>query len=267
MNNQEQIKSIVKEKYGSIARDNSQSCCGSEPSCCSPGATDYSMIGDEYSGVTGYVPDADLGLGCGLPTEHAGIQAGNTVLDLGSGAGNDVFVARSLVGETGRVIGVDMTDDMIDLANNNNAKLGYENIEFRLGEIENLPVSTESMDVVISNCVLNLVPDKEKTFSEIYRVMKSGSHFCISDIVLNGELPEKLKQSAEMYAGCVAGALQEVDYLQIIADTGFKNVEIKKRKLIEVPDKVLLEYLSTFEIQELKNSAVGIASITVVGYK
>lgn len=267
MNNQEQIKSIVKEKYGSIARDNSQSCCGSEPSCCGPSTVEYSMIGDEYSGVDGYVPDADLGLGCGLPTEHAGIQAGDTVLDLGSGAGNDAFVARSLVGETGRVIGVDMTEDMIDLANKNNAKLGYENIDFRLGEIEDLPVSTESMDVVISNCVLNLVPDKVKTFSEIYRVMKSGGHFCISDIVLNGELPEQIKQSAEMYAGCVAGALQEVDYLQIIAESGFKNVKIKKRKMIEVPDNVLKEYLSAAEILELKKRDVGIVSITVVGYK
>ncbi|MFH1853607.1 MAG: arsenite methyltransferase [Candidatus Neomarinimicrobiota bacterium] len=268
MNNQEQIKSIVKEKYSGIARKKVAPCCAAEQSCCgSVEDGEYTFMGEKYSNMEGYVPEADLGLGCGLPTEHAGIKAGHTVVDLGSGAGNDVFVARSLVGETGRVIGIDMTEAMIDLAKKNNAKLGYGNIEFLLGEIENLPVAAEFADVVISNCVLNLVPDKGKAFAEIFRVLKSGGHFCISDIVLNGELPEKLRQSAEMYAGCVAGALQEADYLRIIADSGFKGVEIRKRTLIEIPDDVLEEYLTTDQIEAMKVRDIGIISLTVVGYK
>ncbi len=268
MENKNEIKSIVKEKYASIARKSASSCCGPATSCCDPAASnDYSLIGDKYSDLKGYVPDADLGLGCGLPTEYSGIEAGHAVIDLGSGAGNDVFVARSLVGENGRVIGVDMTDDMIDLANKNNQRLGYENVSFVKGDIENLPLEQETGDVVISNCVLNLVPDKEKAFAEIFRVLKTGGHFCVSDIVLTGELPDGLRRSAEMYAGCVAGALLENDYLDIIKKTGFSAIKVHKRKKIDLPDNQLREYLTEAEISAWRNRQSDIVSITVTAHK
>ena len=222
---------------------------------------------DEYDHLDGYVADADLGLGCGLPTEHAGIKKGDTVLDLGSGAGNDVFVARAIVGNEGKVIGLDMTEEMIDKAKKNNAKLGYKNVEFHLGDIEQMPFDNNIIDVVVSNCVLNLVPDKKKAFAEIYRILKPGAHFCVSDIVLKGELPAGLKKSAEMYAGCVAGALQQDEYLSIIKETGFANIEIKKTKVIELPDDVLKEYLNDSEVKLFRKNNIGIISITVVGYK
>ncbi|NNG26128.1 MAG: arsenite methyltransferase, partial [Ignavibacteriaceae bacterium] len=228
---------------------------------------DYSIMQDDYSGLDGYVADADLGLGCGLPTEFAGIKKGDTVVDLGSGAGNDVFVARALTGDEGKVIGIDMTEEMISKANINSAKLRYRNVDFRLGEIENMPIDDDTADVIVSNCVLNLVPDKVKAFAEIYRITKPGGHFCVSDIVLKGELPDQLKKSAEMYAGCVAGAVQQDEYLGIIEQAGFTNVEIKKTKVIELPDNILDDYLSPEGMEVYKESKIGIFSITVVGYK
>ncbi|RKY92758.1 MAG: arsenite S-adenosylmethyltransferase, partial [Ignavibacteriae bacterium] len=152
-------------------------------------------------------------------------------------------------------------------ANINNAKLGYKNVDFRLGEIEDMPLDNDTADVIVSNCVLNLVPDKVKAFEEMYRVTKPGGHFCVSDIVLKGELPAQLKKSVEMYAGCVAGAVQQDEYLKIIEQTGFKNVEIKKTKVIELPDDILEEYLSREGMKTYKESKIGIFSITVVGYK
>lgn len=267
MSNEKRIKDMVKEKYGRIAtqvkkeKGCSSSCCGSKK------VVQYSYVGDKYDGLEGYVPEADLGLGCGIPTEFADISPGDTVVDLGSGAGNDVFVARSLVGETGRVVGIDMTEEMIEQANDNNKKMGYDNVEFRLGEIESLPMEENSTDVVVSNCVLNLVPDKKKAFAEICRITRPGGHFCISDIVLKGELPEKLKKSAEMYAGCVAGALQQDEYLGIIKQTGFSDIEIKTSKPIQIPDDILRYYLSEAELNAFKEKEIGIFSITVVGYK
>lgn len=266
MQTSEEIKQVVKEKYGEIAAKNQQGCgcgCGSK----SAKIVGYTVMQDEYDHLDGYVADADLGLGCGVPTEYAGIKKGDTVVDLGSGAGNDVFVARSIVGDKGKVIGIDFTLEMIGKAMANKLKVGYENVDFKLGEIEAIPLESNSADVVISNCVLNLVPDKRKAFSEIYRILKPGAHFCVSDIVLKGELPTGLKKSAEMYAGCVAGALQQDEYLGIIKDTGFTNVEIKKNKVIELPDEVLKEYLNDSEIEKFRNNKVGIFSITVVGYK
>ncbi len=267
MQTNEKLKQMVKEKYGEIA-ESSSSCCG-PTSCCGTDnkVIDYSILQDDYSGLEGYVADADLGLGCGLPTEHAGIKKGDTVVDLGSGAGNDVFVARAIVGEQGKVIGLDFTQEMIDKANENNRKLGYENVEFHLGEIENIPIENDIADVVVSNCVLNLVPDKEKAFAEMYRIIKPDGHFCVSDIVLKGELPNELKKSAEMYAGCVSGAIQQDDYLEIINNAGFKNIEIKKTKIIELPENILAEYLTEAEVKVFKENKVGIISITVVGYK
>lgn len=265
MKTQNEIKEIVKEKYGSIAREVKEGkscCCGS-----SKKIVDYTIFSDDYSKLEGYSKEADLGLGCGLPTEFADLKKGDIVVDLGAGAGNDVFVARSIVGDTGKVIGIDMTDEMIDLANENKNKLGFSNVDFRLGEIEDLPVDKDSTDVVISNCVLNLVPDKSKAFYEIHRILKQGGHFCVSDIVLVGNLPEGLKKSAEMYAGCVAGALQQDDYIGIINKTGFKNVEIKKTKTITIPDEILAQYLTDEQLSEYNNSGIGIFSITVVGEK
>ena len=264
MQNEKEIKEMVKEKYGQIAKQ-STSCCG-PTSCC--GTTNNKIVGytvmqDEYDHLDGYVADADLGLGCGIPTEFAGIKKGDAVVDLGSGAGNDVFVARALVGDEGKVIGIDMTQEMIDKAKANNLKLGYKNVEFYLGEIEAMPLENSTADVVVSNCVLNLVPNKQKAFAEVYRILKPQGHFCVSDIVIKGELPANLKKSAMMYAGCVAGAIQQDEYLKIIEDTGFKNTEIKKTKVINLPDEILKDYLSDEEIASFRESKIGIFSITV----
>lgn len=271
MESSNEVKKMVKDKYAEIAKAAKGSgCCGVVDCCVSSTKSDiidYSVFQDDYSSEQGYNPDADLGLGCGIPTQYAQIKEGDTVIDLGSGAGNDVFVARSIVGENGKVIGLDMTEEMIEKAVKNNSKLGYDNVEFKLGDIEKMPIESDIADVVISNCVLNLVPDKQKAFSEIYRVLKPGSHFCISDIVIDGKLPEGLKKSAEMYAGCVSGALQKDEYLNIIKQNGFKNVEIKKTKIIELPDELLKQYLNDEEISQFKNNKTGIFSITVVGYK
>ena len=264
MQSSEEIKQVVKEKYGEIAAKNQQGCgCG----CNSSKIVGYTIMEDEYDHLDGYVPDADLGLGCGVPTEYAGIKKGDTVVDLGSGAGNDVFVARSIVGDEGKLMGIDFTEEMINKANANKFLTGFQNIEFKLGEIENIPLENNLADVVISNCVLNLVPDKRKAFQEIHRILKPGAHFCVSDIVLKGELPAGLKKSAEMYAGCVAGALQQDEYLGIIKETGFNNIEIKRNKVIVLPDEVLKDYLNNMEIEKFRNNNIGIFSITVVGYK
>jgi len=225
------------------------------------------MIGDEYNHVKGYHKNADLGLGCGLPTEFAGIKKGHHVLDLGSGAGNDCFVARSIVGEKGKVTGIDFTEAMIEKALENNQKLGYTNVEFIQGDIEAMPLPDDSFDVVISNCVLNLVPDKDKAFKEIYRVLKPGGHFCVSDVVLSGHLPEKIKQDAEMYAGCISGAIPKDDYLEIIRGNHFTDVSIEKEKEIEIPNTMMLKYLSMDELRKFKKEKTGIYSITVKAKK
>ncbi|MCK9270050.1 MAG: arsenite methyltransferase [Bacteroidales bacterium] len=264
----EDLKLVVKEKYGAIAKQNvlsnQSSCCGNS-GCC--GELEFSMIGDEYANIEGHNPDADMGLGCGIPTEFAQIKKGDTVVDLGSGAGNDCFVARALAGENGKIIGIDMTESMIEKARENNQKLGYGNIEFCLGDIEDLPLADNTADVVISNCVLNLVPNKDKAFAEIYRILKPEAHLSVSDIVLKGELPEKLKQAAEMYVGCVSGAMQKDDYLKVISNSGLVNIKVQKEKPIDVPDSVLLNYLSPQELIEYKQSGIGIFSITVYAEK
>lgn len=267
MDNKDKIKKIVKEKYSEIAQASgmrsSCSCCSPHP----PASVDYTAFSQDYSKLDGYVKDADLGLGCGIPTESARIKAGETVIDLGSGAGNDVFVARRLVGETGRVIGIDMTEAMLEKARRNAEKLGYSNVEFRLGDIEQLPVEDKTADVVVSNCVINLVPDKLKAFREIHRVLKPGGRFSISDIVITGKLPAKIQSAAEMYAGCVAGALNKEDYLRIVKEAGFKNIAVTKEKLFALPDTILSNYLSAAEIEEYRKSGANIFSITVYGEK
>lgn len=268
MNNQDNVKEIVKEKYGAIAEQSKTEKGGCGCGCGSnKKIVDYTIMAENYDELDGYAQDADLGLGCGLPTEFANIQKGDVVVDLGSGAGNDVFIASKIVGDSGKVIGIDMTDEMNDLANENKSKLGIENVEFKLGEIEDLPLENNIADVIVSNCVLNLVPSKEKAFSEIHRTLNSGGHFCVSDIVLVGALPKELQKSAEMYAGCVAGAIQKDDYIKIIEETGFKNIEIKKSKTITLPDDILNKYLDKDLLEIYKNREIGIFSITVVGEK
>lgn len=264
----EDLKSVVREKYGEIA---TQSKLVNESSCC--GATgcgskaDYTIFSEKYDSLAGYNPEADLGLGCGIPTEFARIKAGDTVIDLGSGAGNDCFVVRALVGELGQVIGIDMTEPMINKARRNADQLNFKNVEFRLGDIEKMPVTDNLADVVISNCVLNLVPDKHKAFAEIFRVLKPGGHLCVSDVVLRGELPDRLKEAAEMYAGCVSGAIQMDQYLGIMKNEGFENIKIHKQKSISLPDEILLNYLDREELSLLRSSGTGILSITVYADK
>lgn len=268
MNTNAEIKNVVREKYAEIANQskdqNLASCCGAT-GCCSDDV--YNIMADDYSKLEGYNPDADLGLGCGLPTEFAKIKEGDTVIDLGSGAGNDAFVARKFTGEKGKVIGIDFTDPMITRARQNVEKLGYNNVEFRLGDIEDMPVTANKADVIVSNCVLNLVPNKHKVFSEIYRVLKPGGHFSISDIVLEGELPAKWKEVAELYAGCVSGAIQKKEYLGIIEEAGFKNIILQKDKTIIIPDDILSTYFSEDEINNYKKSNTRITSITVYAEK
>ena len=267
MTNEEQIKEMVRQKYSKIAlqdkETNSCSCCGSGD--CSTEV--YNIMSEDYAELDGYNPDADLGLGCGLPTQFAKIKKSDVVIDLGSGAGNDCFIARAETGETGKVIGIDFTPIMIEKARINAKKLNFNNVEFRQGDIEKMPVTANVADVIVSNCVLNLVPNKKAVFSEIYRVLKVGGHFSISDIVLVGELPEKIQTAAEMYAGCVSGAIQKQDYLEFIEQTGFKNITIQKEKPIIIPDDILKNYLTEKEIEIYKTNPTIIRSITVYAEK
>ncbi|MEL6591250.1 MAG: arsenite methyltransferase [Bacteroidota bacterium] len=257
----EQIKAIVKEKYSELAVARTESCCNSG------GDDPMSIMSDKYDQLQGYHADADLGLGCGLPTEFAQIKQGDIVLDLGSGAGNDCFVARHETGPEGKVMGVDFSPEMIQRARQNASQMGYHNMEFREGDIENLPIEDNSIDVIVSNCVLNLVPDKVQVFQEIHRVLKPGGHFSISDIVLEGELPSGLQDAAELYAGCVAGASQKADYMNIIANTAFEDVQLQKVKPIILPDELLNQFLSPEQVKSYHNSNLGILSITVFGRK
>jgi arsenite methyltransferase len=265
----EDLKRLVKEKYGEIARQSGQSnqssCCGPSSECCS--TVDYTVFSENYERLDGYNPDADLNLGCGIPTQYAGIKPGNTVLDLGSGAGNDCFVARAIVGETGQVTGLDFTDEMLHKAKENNSKLGYTNVEFIKGDIEEMPLPDNQYDVVVSNCVLNLVPDKNKAFMEIFRVLKPGGNFCVSDVVIKGYLPDKLRKDAEMYAGCVSGAIEADEYLGIIKQNGFNNIRIHKQKEISLPKDILTKHLTCEDLEVFQEGKVGIYSITVSGYK
>lgn len=266
----EEIKQVVKKKYGAIANrslllDQTQSSCCGTSGCC--GELEITMIGDEYKNVKGYNPDADLGLGCGLPTQFANLEIGDSVLDLGSGAGNDCFVARAIVGETGMVTGLDFTDEMVAKAIANVQKLGFTNVEFVKGDIEAMPLPDNSFDVIVSNCVLNLVPDKNKAFAQIMRVLKPGGHFCVSDVVVKGELPEALRKDAEMYVGCVAGAVSMDRYIDIINNEGFEAITVHKLKAITIPVEVLSNYLSELEMEDFKKGETGVFSLTVSGYK
>lgn len=270
MNTSTDIKDVVRTAYAGIATqskdENAASCCG--VGGCS--TVDYTIFAEDYSKLSGYVADADLALGCGIPTAFAQIHEGDLVVDLGSGAGNDAFVARAIVGSAGKVIGIDMTPEMIAKARDNADALGFNNVEFRLGDIENIPVSANRANVVISNCVLNLVPDKGRAFQEMFRILKPGGHFSVSDVVLQGELPSGLRNDAEMYAGCVSGAIQRDDYIALLQRAGFVNVTIQKQRRIDLPDSILRAYLPPDEIAAMRSAesdGEGIFSITVYGMK
>ena len=267
MQTQDNVKEMVKQKYSAIAlqdkETNASACCGS--SCCGSDVTN--IMADDYNRLEGYNPDADLGLGCGLPTEFAKIKKGDVVIDLGSGAGNDAFIARHETGENGKVIGIDFSTPMIEKARKNVEVRGFDNVEFRQGDIEHMPVADNTADVIVSNCVLNLVPNKDGVFKEIFRVLKPGGHFSISDIVLVGELPANIKNAAEMYAGCVAGAIQKEEYLQLIEANGFNNIILQKEKAITIPDNILSNYLQEDQIASFKQSGTGIFSVTVYAEK
>ena len=267
MANELELKEIVKEKYGKIALENNQtsSCCSSGCCCTS---INNNVMSENYNGLNGYNSDADLGLGCGLPTKFALIKKGDTVVDLGSGAGNDCFVARAEAGETGKIIGIDFTPEMLEKARENVKRKGFTNVEFIKGDIDNLPLESNTADVIVSNCVLNLVPNKQAVFNEIYRVLKNNGHFSISDIVLIGQLPEKIQKAAEMYAGCISGAIQKEEYMEIIKKTGFKNIIIQSEKNIIVPFDELRNYLTEEEAEKYKNNSNSqIISITVYAEK
>jgi arsenite methyltransferase len=268
MRTDEETRALVRERYAAIA-EASASCCG--PASCSCGdemAPDgLNVIGDAYAGVAGHLAEADLNLGCGVPTRHAALRPGETVLDLGSGAGNDAFIARHEVGPHGRVLGVDMTSAMIEKARGNAAKLGYENVEFREGQIEQMPVEAGSVDVVISNCVLNLVPDKGRAFAEMLRVLRPGGRFCVSDIVATGELPGPVRELAALYVGCVAGAMAEDSYLDLLETTGFQDVRIAEATPIPLSDEALAEYMNPADIAAFRSCGVTLKSVTVLGAK
>lgn len=265
----EELKQLVKEQYSLLAL-NSDSlkmacCCGTKPTGTSKKV--FTIMSEDYTKLKGYEPDADLGVGCGLPTKFAGIKPGDTVVDLGSGAGNDSFIARSEVGDSGKVIGIDFSPEMVAKARINNAKRGYTNVEFIEADIENMPLEDNSADVVVSNCVLNLLPQKDKIFREIYRVLKHDGHFCVSDVVLNGFFPKEFTDNAAMYAGCIASAIQRDEYLQEIKNARFESITVERTKTIEIPDSVLEEHLDSSTIQKYKSGNVGVYSITVTGKK
>lgn len=270
MDNQS-IKSLVHKKYSELAKQGGEgdSCCG--PSCCSTDSEsgaeswesgDITMIGNEYEGIQGYLASADLKLGCGLPTEHAGLKEGHTVLDLGSGAGNDCFIARQEVGESGKVIGLDFSAEMLTLANSNLEKMGFKNMDFIEGEIENIPLADDSVDVVVSNCVMNLVPDKKAAYQEAFRVIKPGGHFSIADIVYDGEMPDAIRQIADLLTGCVAGAIPRDEYLATIEEAGFENVEIKVEKEINFPQEAIDRFAKGIDLSSFR-----VVSLTINGTK
>jgi arsenite methyltransferase len=268
MRTEDETRTLVRERYGAIVREGA-SCCAPASCGCGPemAPDGLNMIGDAYAGVAGHLAEADLNLGCGVPTRHAALEVGQTVLDLGSGAGNDAFIARHEVGSEGRVIGVDMTPEMIVKARANASKLGYGNVEFRLGEIERMPVEAGSVDVVISNCVLNLVPDKAGAFAEMFRVLRPGGRFCVSDIVATGELPPPVQDAAGLYVGCVAGAMPEADYLALLSAAGFADVHVAEAKPTSIPDEALAPHMTQEEIAAFRKSRIALKSVTVRGSK
>jgi arsenite methyltransferase len=273
--NQKDIKTIVMEKYGEIAKKKG-SCCGPAKSCCGSGDPAREMskrIGYSEEEIKGVPEGSNLGLGCGNPVALASLREGEIVLDLGSGAGFDCFLAANAVGKKGRVIGVDMTPEMIEKAKENAGKGHYENVEFRLGEIEKLPVSHDSVDVVMSNCVINLSPDKGTVFRETFRALKPGGRLMISDIVLLRELPKQVKESIEAYIGCVSGAIMKDEYLRKIEAAGFHDVRVVDETPFSVKllahDPAAKKMIDDLEIglDEAIEIAGSVVSVKVFGVK
>lgn len=255
------LKTAVRQKYAALASDD-ESCCG--PSACCGEEAEFD-VSDEYDVDSDLVDRADLDLGCGLPTDEADLRRGERVLDLGSGAGMDAFVARRAVGSEGYVHGVDLVPEMVEKARANAEDLGYENVTFEVGDIEDLPLEEGAVDVVLSNCVLNLVPDKRAAFAEMYRVLRPGGRFCVSDIVHVGVLPDALREPAELYVGCIAGAMERSAYLEGLRDVGFGDVHVATEKHIDLPERLLHEYLSDGDVADVRQGEAGLQSITVVG--
>jgi arsenite methyltransferase len=266
MRTDDETRALVRERYAAVARE-AESCCGQASCGCGPemAPDGLNVIGNAYAGVAGHLAEADLNLGCGVPTRHAALRPGETVLDLGSGAGNDAFIARHEVGPEGRVLGVDMTSEMIAKSRANAAKLGYQNVEFREGQIERLPVDSGSVDIVISNCVLNLVPDKGRAFAEMFWVLRPGGRFCVSDIVATGELPAPVREVAALYVGCVSGAMAEASYLALLETTGFQDVRVAEARSIPLSDEALAGYMSPADIAAFRTSGIALKSVTVLG--
>ncbi len=267
------VHHTVRERYGKIA-SKGKSCNAPATSCCggSPASAISQKVGYSAEELKGIPEEANLGLGCGNPVALASLKEGETVLDLGSGAGIDCFLAANTVGEKGRIIGVDMTPEMLDKARQNAQKGHYTNVEFRLGEIENLPAADGSADVIISNCVINLSPDKKRVFREAYRVLKSGGRLMVSDIVLLHPLPKELKNSVDAYIGCVAGAVPKDDYLAAIRDAGFQDIAVKGETTFSpdyLADDSVQEIARTLDISsdDLKKLASCAASVKVYAIK
>lgn len=269
---EEEIKKAVRGRYASIARQGS-SCCESASCCCGGNVAEVRSRGIGYTDEElAVIPEeANLGLGCGNPIAFASLKEGETVLDLGSGAGMDCFLAASKVGKSGKVIGVDMTPDMLERARENARQGGYANVEFRLGEIEYLPVADNTVDIIISNCVINLAPDKGRVFKEAYRVLKPGGRLMVSDIVLFKELPPSIKDSIAAYVGCVGGAVIREQYLGAINDAGFENVKIIEETSVDwlVDDAAAEGFLESIGIplKVAKEAAGSVTSIRVAGVK
>lgn len=235
------IKDEVRKRYAQAASENA-SCCGdgSAAGCgCNPASNEISSIMvDSYRDLAGHEREADLALGCGIPTRFADLKEGNTVVDLGSGAGNDAFVAREAVGAGGEVIGLDMTDEMLARARGIAERRGFRNVSFVKGDIEQMPLADGTADVVLSNCTLNLVPDKQSAFSEMFRITRKGGHFCISDVVTEGVLPEDIRGSVEAYTGCIAGALEREHYLELLRNAGFEDIAVREEHEVPLPGAI-----------------------------
>jgi arsenite methyltransferase len=259
------MKDIVKKIYGSIAKGEKKSCCGPK-SCDSRGATVSERIGYTKKELQAIPDEAVMGLGCGNPVALASLKEGETVVDLGSGAGIDVFLASRRVGDRGKVIGIDMTEEMLKRAKENARKGKFTNVEFKLGDIEAIPLEDSVANCVISNCVINLAQDKQKVFNEAFRILKKGGRLMVSDMVLLSDLSEKISKSAEMYAGCVAGALKRNDYIVKIKNAGFKDISIIKEDPVRFldylgSDKIvsdIIENMSEKEIEEINSAVVSI---------
>ncbi|MGA3084645.1 MAG: arsenite methyltransferase [Thermodesulfobacteriota bacterium] len=271
----EEIKKVVRDRYAQVAQQKS-SCCGPAASCCGPTLQTEILskrIGYQEEDLKAVPEGANLGLGCGNPLAHSALKEGDTVIDLGSGAGFDCFLAANQVGKNGRVIGVDMTPEMIDKARQNAQKGNYANVEFRLGEIENLPVADNKGDMIISNCVINLSPDKPRVFKEAFRVLKPGGRLMVSDVVLLKELPEEIKNSVSAYVSCLGGAVMKEDYLEAVKEAGFAEIRIMDEKTFPVDlmtndptVKAVAENLNVSQ-EKAEGLAKSVASIKVSGIK